>query len=102
MGRWLRDEEEQGQHAGAEDGQVLDDVEVGEHAGLAVHLVIDEGLGCVCASTGEGVATCAASAAARFTTTDVQPGTMPPPDAPPHSAMTRELLRDSRRRRPSA
>ena len=32
VGWWLGDEEEQGEHAGAEDGEVLDDVEVGELA----------------------------------------------------------------------
>ena len=33
---WARNEEEQGQHEGAEDGKVLDDVKVSEHGGLAM------------------------------------------------------------------
>ena len=50
------DEEEQGEHAGAEDGEVLDDVEVGEHPGLAVELVVDVGHGGVGAGACEGIA----------------------------------------------
>ena len=50
------DEEEQRKHAGAEDGEVLDDVEVGEHGGLAMELVVDVGLGGVGAGSDHWVA----------------------------------------------
>ena len=46
------DEEEQRQHEGAEDGEHLDDVEVGEHSGLPVQEVVDVGLRGVRASAG--------------------------------------------------
>ena len=38
------DEEQQRDHAGAEDAQVADDVHVAQGRGLAVHLVIEEAL----------------------------------------------------------
>ena len=59
--RWAGDEEEKWQHACAEDGQVLDDVEVGEHGGLAVKLVVDVGLGCVRAGSGKRIASAVAT-----------------------------------------
>lgn len=38
------DEDDQRNHAGAEDAQDGDDVQVGEHGRLAMELVVDEGL----------------------------------------------------------
>src|SRR3979409_2564965 len=49
------DEEEQRKHAVAEDRHVLDDVEVREHSGLTVELVVDVGLRRVGAGSGERV-----------------------------------------------
>ena len=40
-----RDEEDKRDHAGAEDGEVLDDVEIGQHRSLTMKLVVDVGLG---------------------------------------------------------
>ena len=60
--RRARDEEEEGEHAGAEDGEVLDDVEVGEHAGLAVELAVDVGLGGVGPAPVSGIAAAAVAA----------------------------------------
>jgi hypothetical protein len=58
---WFGDEEEQGEHAGAEDGEVLDDVEVGEHSSLAVELAVDVGHGGMGAGTAEGVSSSVSS-----------------------------------------
>lgn len=37
-------QEEQRQHAGAEDGEVLDNVEIRKHGSLSVKLIVDVGL----------------------------------------------------------
>src|SRR5882757_2396388 len=58
---WLGDEEEQGEHAGAEDGEVLDDVEVGEHSSLAVELAVDIGHGGMGTGALEGVSSSSVS-----------------------------------------
>ena len=54
--RRARNEKEERQHAGAKDGEVLDDVEVAEHGGLAMKLVVDVGLGGVGTSSDHRVA----------------------------------------------
>src|SRR5882757_6604606 len=48
-------EVDQRNHAGAEDRHVLDDVEVGEHGGLAVKLVVNVGLGRMGAGSAERI-----------------------------------------------
>lgn len=44
MLRWTRDEEEQGKHAGAKDGEVLNDVDIGQRCSLIMKLVVEVGL----------------------------------------------------------